>query len=67
MKDLQKLSNSFSEGLEFLDQHNQLLHSLVLSRQNAGNNPYTEETQGIRDGFIESGEGSDSGSGGEAA
>jgi hypothetical protein len=34
-------------GEQFLQQHNQLLQSLNLSRQNAANNTYTETTQEV--------------------
>lgn len=41
----------------FLDSHNQLLRSLHASKQNAGNNSYTEETNGNADGTQYSSEG----------
>lgn len=44
-------------GEEFLSNHAQLLQSLLLSRQNAANQSYSENTQGIGNGSIESGEG----------
>jgi hypothetical protein len=34
----------------FLDTHTQLLQSLLLSKQNAADNSYTEETNGDADG-----------------
>ena len=34
----------------FLDTHNQLLQSLLLSKQDAANNSYTENTNGNADG-----------------
>ena len=34
---------------EFLNTHNQLLESLLLSKQNAADNSYTEETNGDAD------------------
>jgi hypothetical protein len=41
----------------FLDTHTQLLQSLLLSKQNAADNSYTEETNGDADGPQYSGEG----------
>ena len=41
----------------FLDTHNQLLQSLLLSKQDAANNSYTEETNGDADGPQYPGEG----------
>jgi hypothetical protein len=38
------------QGAEFLNIHNQLLQSLLLSKQNASDNSYTEETNGNADG-----------------
>jgi hypothetical protein len=38
------------QNKEFLHTHNQLLESLLLSKQNAVNNSYTEETNGNADG-----------------
>ena len=34
----------------FLDTHNQLLQSLLISKQDAANNSYTENTNGNADG-----------------
>jgi hypothetical protein len=42
---------------EFLNTHNQLLESLLLSKQNAADNSYTEETNGNADGPQYPGEG----------
>ena len=41
----------------FLDIHTQLLQSLLLSKQNAADNSYTEETNGDADGPQYPGEG----------
>jgi hypothetical protein len=41
----------------FLDTHTQLLQSLLLSKQNAADNSYTEETNGDADGPQYPGEG----------
>jgi hypothetical protein len=38
------------QNKEFLNTHNQLLESLLLSKQNAADNSYTEETNGDADG-----------------
>lgn len=54
---LQEYENALSNGYEFLNNHNQLLHSLKLSKLNADNRTYTENTQGIGNGPVESGEG----------
>lgn len=54
---LQEYENALTTGYEFLNNHNQLLHSLKLSKLNADNRTYTENTQGIGNGPVESGEG----------
>lgn len=54
---LQEYEDALSNGYVFLDNHNQLLHSLKLSKLNADNRTYTEDTQGIGNGPVESGEG----------
>ena len=38
------------QNKEFLHTYNQLLESLLLSKQNAADNSYTEETNGNADG-----------------
>jgi len=38
------------QNKEFLHSHNQLLQSLLLSKQNAADNSYTETTNGDADG-----------------
>lgn len=57
MSNLQNYSENVDQGHQFLDNHNQLLNSLLLSKQNAGNNPYSETTQGIGNGPVQPGEG----------
>jgi hypothetical protein len=43
------------QGDQFLENHDALLNSLLLSKQNAGNNPYTNEnSQGVTDGTEQS-------------
>ena len=37
------------QNKEFLNTHNQLLQSLLISKQDAANNSYTEETNGNAD------------------
>jgi hypothetical protein len=54
---LQEYEDALVAGYDFLNNHNQLLHSLKLSRLNADNRTYTENTQGVGNGPIESGEG----------
>ena len=38
-----------NQNKEFLNTHNQLLQSLLISKQDAANNSYTEETNGNAD------------------
>ena len=45
------------QNKEFLNTHNQLLQSLLISKQDAANNSYTEETNGDADGPQYPGEG----------
>jgi hypothetical protein len=45
------------EHQEFLSTHNQLLQSLLLSKQNAADNSYTEETNGDANGTQYPGQG----------
>jgi hypothetical protein len=45
------------QGNEFINSHNELLQSLLLSKQNAANNRYTEETNGDANGTQYPGEG----------
>ena len=54
---VQEYENALSNGYEFFDDHNQFLHSLKLSKPNADNRTYTENTQGIGNGPVEPGEG----------
>ncbi len=54
---LQEYEDALVNGYEFLNNHNQLLHSLKLSRLNADNRTYTENTQGIGNGPVEPSEG----------
>jgi hypothetical protein len=54
---LQEYEDALVNGYEFLNNHNQLLHSLKLSRLNADNRTYTESTQGIGNGSVEPSEG----------
>jgi len=55
MKEYQSVIN---DGAQHLMNHTQLLQSLLLSKQNAGNNSYTDETtEGITDGIEQPSEG----------
>ncbi len=54
---LQEYEQALTQGYDFLNNHNQLLHSLKLSRLNADNRTYTENTQGIGNGPVEPSEG----------
>jgi len=57
---MQQYIQQVSEGNQFLENHDALLNSLLLSKQNARNNFYTDEsTQGISDGSQQSSEGID--------
>ena len=51
-------SQYVDEGNEFLQNHTDLLNSLLLSKQNARNNFYTDESsEGISDGPQQPGQG----------
>lgn len=54
---LQEYEDALSAGYDFLENHNQLLHSLHLSRINADHRTYTENTQGIRNEPVEPSQG----------
>jgi hypothetical protein len=47
---LQEYKDILVDNYNFLNNHNQLLESLLLSKQNAVDNSYTEETNGDADG-----------------
>jgi len=48
---MKQYQDAIEQGVQFLEQHNALLESLVLSKQNAGNNVYTDNsTETITDG-----------------
>ena len=57
MKEPAEYKSILDEHQEFLATHNQLLQSLLLSKQNAADNSYTEETNGNADGPQYPGEG----------
>jgi hypothetical protein len=48
--DLQEYKDTLVDNYSFLNNHNQLLQSLLLSKQNAADNSYTEETNGDANG-----------------
>jgi hypothetical protein len=54
---MQEYEQALGQGYEFLNNHNQLLHSLKLSRLNADNRTYTENTQGIGNDSVDPSEG----------
>ena len=54
---LQEYEDTLLVGHGFLNNHNELLQSLLLSKQNAADNSYTEETNGDADGPQYPGEG----------
>lgn len=41
---LEEYTNSLMQGYQFLDQHNRLLESLVISKQNASNSASIDQT-----------------------
>jgi hypothetical protein len=48
---MKQYQDAIEQGVQFLEQHNALLESLVLSKQNAENNVYTDNsTETITDG-----------------
>jgi hypothetical protein len=55
MEKLQKYDEVMRERAQFLDNHNQLLQSLLISRHNAGNNTPTQDTPGIGNESVEPG------------
>ena len=54
---LQEYEDTLVANYSFLNDHNQLLQSLLLSKQNAADNSYTEETNGDANGPQYPGEG----------
>jgi hypothetical protein len=57
MKEPTEYKSILDEHQEFLSTHNQLLQSLLLSKQNAADNSYTEETNGDANGTQYPGQG----------
>ena len=55
MEKLQQYYEVVAEGQQFLDNHDQLLQSLMLSRENAGDNTFNQDTQGIGNESVEPG------------
>jgi len=48
---MKQYQDAIEQGVQLLEQHNALLESLVLSKQNVGNNVYTDNsTETITDG-----------------
>ena len=55
---MEQYQELLEQGKQFLANHDALLNSLVLSKQNAGNNFYTgENTEGITNGTEQSSQG----------
>ena len=54
---LQEYEDALMAGYDFLENHNQLLHSLQMSRINADHRTYTENTQGIGNEPVQPSEG----------
>lgn len=67
MENLSDYYGSMQEKEQFLVNHSQLLHSLLLSKQNAGNQPSHQNPEGLGNGTVESSEGIGGASGGDAA
>ena len=67
MNKLQEYYDVVTEGNEFLDNHNQLLQSLLLSRQNAGNQSNHQEPEGIGNESVKPSQGVGQPGGGDAA
>lgn len=67
MEKLPQYVEMIEQGRELVNNHTNVLKSLLLSRQNANNNVYTEATNGITDGAVESGEGISSAGDGTSA
>lgn len=67
MENLSDYYGAMSEKEQFLNNHSQLLHSLILSKQNAGNQPSHQNPEGIGNGPVQSSEGIGGASGGDAA
>jgi hypothetical protein len=63
MKNLQEYMEDVGQNNQFLDQHQALLQSLILSKQNASTNVYTEGTNGVSDGNQQPSQGIDQPSG----
>jgi hypothetical protein len=67
MEKLEEYMESVSQKQQFLDNHDMLLQSLLLSKQNAGNQPFNQEPQGIGNESFESSQGISEPGGGETA
>lgn len=67
MEKLQEYMQRVNEGQQFLDNHNMLLQSLLLSKQNAGNQSLNQDPQGIGNESVESSQGISEPSIGDAA
>jgi len=57
MEKLQEYMELANQKQQFLDNHDQLLQSLLLSRQNAGNQSNHQESQGIGNESVEPSQG----------
>jgi len=67
MEKLPEYYESMGEKQQFLDNHTQLLQSLLLSKLNAGNQSSNQNPEGIGNGPFESSEGISGAGGGDAA
>jgi len=67
MEKLPYYKKSVDEGNQFLDNHDMLLQSLLLSKQNAGTQPHHQDPQGIGNESFESSQGISEPSIGDAA
>lgn len=57
MEKLEEYMELANQKQQFLDNHEQLLQSLILSRQNAGNQSNHQESQGIGNESVEPSQG----------
>ena len=57
MEKLGQYTEAVSEKQQFLDNHNMLLQSLLLSKQNAGTQPAHQNPEGIGNGPVNASEG----------
>ena len=67
MEKLSEYLSQMNEKQQFLYNHDQLLNSLLLSKQNAGTQSLNQNPEGIGNGIVESSEGIGGPGGGDVA